>query len=142
MADWRADLCREAYAAFQRLDSEAAVAVYDPDCVWDVGAASAALGQQTYRGHDGLRQLMREVREVFPDWHPVVEELRLRDDGALLVRARVEATSRDSGMPLEIPLLGQVIEFRGRAIHRVTQAEFPPPGWEEAAGLAAGPPSD
>jgi ketosteroid isomerase-like protein len=81
MADWRAELCREAYAAFQRLDSEAAVAVYDADCVWDVGAASAALGQQTYRGHDGLRQLMNQVREVFPDWHPVVEELRLRDDG-------------------------------------------------------------
>jgi hypothetical protein len=139
MGDWRADLCRDAYAAFQRLDFEAAAAVYDRDCVWHVGAASAALGQQTYRGHEGLRQLIAQVREVFPDWHPVIEELRLRDDGALLVRAHVEATSRDSGMPLEMPLLGQVIEFQGRAIHRVTQTGFPPPGWERAAALDAAP---
>jgi hypothetical protein len=136
MGDWRADLCDDAYAAFRRLDFEAAAAVYDRDCVWDVGDASAALGQQTYRGHDGLRQLIDQVGEVFPDWHPVIEELRLRDDGAVLVRAHVEATSRDSGMPLEMPLLGQVIEFRGRLIGGVTQTAFPPPGWEGADELA------
>ena len=106
-----------------------------------MGAASAALGRETYEGHDGLRQLIRDVGDVFPDWHPTIEELRLRDDGALLVVARVDATSRDSGMPLVMPQLAQVIEFRGRVIERITQTEFPPPGWDDAAEVEADGPA-
>ncbi len=135
MGDWRADLCRESYAIFQRLDAEAAVRLHDPDCEWDVGFAGAALGVTTYRGHAGVRKLIGDIGEVFPDWHPMIEELRLREDGALLVRSRVEATARDSQMPLEIPVMGQVIEFRDRLILRVVQTSFPPPGWQEAAEL-------
>jgi hypothetical protein len=135
MGDWRADLCRESYAIFQRLDAEAAVRLHDPDCEWDVGSAGAALGVTTYRGHAGIRKLMADIGEVFPDWHPVIEELRLREDGALLVRSRVEATARDSQMSLEIPVMGQVIEFRDRLILRVLQTSFPPAGWDAATSL-------
>jgi ketosteroid isomerase-like protein len=135
MGDWRADLCRESYAIFQRLDAEAAVCLYHHDCEWDVGFAGAALGMTTYSGHAGVRKLIGDIGEVFPDWHPMIDELRLREDGALLVRSRVEATARDSRMPLEIPVMGQVIEFRDRRILRVSQTNFPPPGWEQAAEL-------
>ena len=105
MADWRAELCRESYAAFQRLDPDAALPLYDPGCQWDVGEAGAALGETRYRGHYGVRKLMDDVGEVFPDWHPVIEEMRARDDGAVLVRARVDATASGSGMPLQMPVL-------------------------------------
>jgi hypothetical protein len=136
MGDWRADLCRDAYSAFQRLDFDSAAELYDRDCAWHVGAASAALGQETYRGHEGLQKLIGDIGDVFPDWNPQIEELRLRDDGALLVRGRAGATSRDSGMALEIPALGQVIEFQGRLILRVSQTGFPPPGWDDAVEVA------
>jgi ketosteroid isomerase-like protein len=135
VSDWRAELCHGSYAAFRRLDPDAAVALYDPDCEWEVGEASAALGETTYSGHGGVRKLMADVGSVFPDWHPVIEELRLRDDGAVLVRGRVEATASGSGMPLEMPVLGQVIEFRDRRIARVAQTGFPPPGWERSAEI-------
>lgn len=135
MADWRAELCRQSYAAFRRLDSDRALALYHPDCEWEVGAAGAALGATTYRGHNGVRKLIDDVREVYPDWHPVIEEMRLREDGALLVRGRVEATASGSGMALEIPVLGQIIEFRDRRILRVVQTGFPPPGWDGAAAV-------
>jgi ketosteroid isomerase-like protein len=137
VSDWRADLCRASYAAFERLDPEAAVELYDPDCEWDTGAASAALGETSYRGHDGVRALMSALRDVFPDWHPIIEELRAREDGAVLVWSRVRGTSRDSGMPIEIPMMGQVIEFRDRKILRVLQTAFPPPGWEKASRIRA-----
>jgi ketosteroid isomerase-like protein len=132
VSDWRSELLRASYAAFDRLDADAAVQLHHPDCEWETGVASAALGEAVYRGHDGVRALMSAVRDVFPDWHPEIAELRAREDGALLVHSRVRATSRDSGMPVEIPAMGQVIEFRDRKIARVTQTSFPPPGWETA----------
>jgi ketosteroid isomerase-like protein len=135
MGDWRAELCYDSYAAFRRRDADAAAALYDPECEWELGAASAALGETAYRGHLGVQALMSDINEVFPDWEPTVEELRLREDGAVLVRARGGGTARDTGIPLEMPVLSQVIEFRDRRILRVTQTEFPPPGWEEATGL-------
>jgi ketosteroid isomerase-like protein len=133
MSDWRVDLCRASYAAFGRLDPDAAVALHDPDCEWETGAASAALGETVYRGHQGVRALISALREVFPDWHPEIQEIRARDDGAVLVHSRVRATSRHGGMEVEFPAMGQVIEFRARKILRVTQTTFPPPGWEAAA---------
>jgi hypothetical protein len=60
MADWRAALCRDCYEAFQRLDADDAVSLYDPDCEWDVGAAGAALGMTTYTGHPGVRDLIAD----------------------------------------------------------------------------------
>jgi len=136
MGDWRSDLCREAYAAFRRVDLEAVERLYAPDCEWDVDLASAALGVTTYRGIDGVRALMQDVREVFPDWDPVIEELRLRGDGALLVHSRAAGTARDSEMALEITAMGQVIEFRDGRIRRVVQSPFPPPGWDQATPLS------
>jgi hypothetical protein len=136
MGDWRGDLCREAYAAVQRVDLGAVERLYDPECEWHVGFASAALGETTYHGLDGVRALMRDVREVFPDWHPQIEELRLRADGALLVHSRAAGTARDSALALEIPAMGQVIEFRERRIVRLLQTQFPPPGWDEAEPLS------
>lgn len=136
MGDWRADLCQRSYAAFRKRDADAAAALYDPECEWLVGAASAALGETSYHGHIGVQALMSDINEVFPDWDPVIEELRLRDDGAALVRARVEGTARDTRIPLEMPQLAQVIEFRDRRILRVTQTGFPPPGWDAAAEIS------
>ena len=135
MGDWRAELCYESYAAFRRRDADAAAALYDPECEWELGEASAAFGESSYRGHLGVQALMSDINEVFPDWKPTIEELRVREDGAVLVRARGGGTARDAGIPLEIPVLSQVIEFRDRRILRVTQTDFPPPGWDDAAGL-------
>ena len=135
MGDWRADLCHQSYAAFRRRDADGVVELYDPECEWLVGTASAALGETAYHGHIGVQTLMTDINEVFPDWHPVIEEIRLRDDGAALIRARVEGTARDTGMSLQMPVLAQVIEFRDRRILRVTQTDFPPPGWDAATDL-------
>jgi ketosteroid isomerase-like protein len=136
VSDWRIELVRASYAAFTRLDEDAAVELHDPECEWETGSSSAALGETSYHGHDGVRALIGALREVFPDWHPEIAELRAREDGVLLVHSRVRGTARGSGMPVEIPAMGQVIEFRDRRILKVIQTEFPPPGWESAERLS------
>ena len=129
MDNWRVDLCQRSYAAFRKRDADAAAALYDPECEWLVGAASAALGETAYHGHIGVQALMSDINEVFPDWDPVIEELRLRDDGAALVRARVEGTARDTRIAAR--------NAAARAGDRVPRSPHPPgdPDRLPAAGM-------
>jgi ketosteroid isomerase-like protein len=135
MTDWRVQLVRDSYAAFHGLDVDALLPLYDPDCEWHTGTASAALGQATYRGHDGLRALVADLREVFPDWHPRILESRLREDGALLAHFNATSSGAMDGAGIDITG-GQIVEFRNRCIVRVVQTDAEPPGWDTAEPAA------
>jgi ketosteroid isomerase-like protein len=53
-----------------------------------------------YRGHAGVRQFLKLILSVFPDWRPTVESVDTFGD-AVLVRARMQGTGAGSGMPIE-----------------------------------------
>ena len=133
MGDWRLDLIRRSYEAFGSGDREGILDLYDPECDWDMGEWSGALGQD-FHGHGGLLRVNDIPKDVFSDWAPVLKEVRLRPDGAVLVRGAGSGTSEHFG-EMVAPDFGQVIHFRARRILRVVQTAFPPEGWEDAEPL-------
>lgn len=133
MSDWRIDLIQRSFEAFSGLDAEAAFPVYDADCVWDLGQdIGTVFGQQVFHGHEGLRQLMDKIGEVFPDWTPTIDELRATESGELLLRGGGTGHSRLTGMGLEMTEYAQIITFKDGKILRIEMADVPPPGWDEA----------
>ncbi len=131
MTDWRVDLLERSYVAFEGLDPDVILPLYAPDCEWILGELGLAFGTTHYEGHDGLRSLIASLREIFPDWSPRIEEIRERDDGALLVTFRAVGTAQRGGVPLDVQA-GQIVEFADGLIARITQTTTAPPGWEEA----------
>ena len=129
------DLVQRSYAAWREHDVAALLRMFTEDCVWELGDMAAATGRERYLGHDGLRELMAEVREIYADWSPRILQARARADGAVLVEFAVDATEPRSGVPLSIASGGQISEFEGERVRRVIQTQFPPPGWDEAEPL-------
>jgi ketosteroid isomerase-like protein len=125
------DLVERSYVAFDGLDSEEILPLYTEDVEWVLGEASLAFGTEAFHGHDGLRALVTALGSIFPDWAPAIEEVREREDGAMLVIFRAGGTAQRGEVELDV-LGGQIIEFRDGLICRVTQTPAPPPGWDEA----------
>ena len=70
--------------AVQRQDIEALLAVVHPDVEWHPAMAGLLGGEQTvYRGHQGVRDWMRDQVEAFPEGH--IEYSDIRDLGERLV---------------------------------------------------------
>lgn len=53
-----------------------------------------------YHGHEGVREWMAAVFEIFPDWTPIPAELR-DFGGKVLVRMEVTATAATSGVRID-----------------------------------------
>jgi hypothetical protein len=112
-------------------DADALVKLYEPDCEWDLGPmAGVGLGP-VYRGHAGLRDLLREFTGAFEGFAPRIIELRLWGE-QLLIRADAVGRSRLMEIETTNAPYGQVAEFRNRRGLRVTHTSDPPPNWDEA----------
>lgn len=121
-----AEVVRRSYAAWDAQDERSLVGLYTRDCEWHVG--SVAFPEQVYRGHDGLRALMRETASVFTD---VRSQFELREsDGRILVRASMEGTSK-TGARASFRF-GQVVSLDHGRIQRVEHTDDPPPSWDTA----------
>jgi ketosteroid isomerase-like protein len=131
VTDWRVDLCRRSYAAWVAADADALVELYDPDCEWDVGPMAAAGLGPVYRGHPGLREMLRELTGAFEGFAPRIIELRVFGEG-LLVRADAIGTSQLMHVETATAPFGQAIKFRTRRILSVSHTYDPPPNWDQA----------
>jgi ketosteroid isomerase-like protein len=130
MSDWRVDMARRSYEAFKANDADTLLEIYRPDAEWEMGQWGAAFGDD-FEGHKGVLAVLALTQDVLSDWDPQIEELRLREDGAVLIRASGSASSERMGAMLDVAF-AQIIEFRDGQIQRVTQSEFPPDGWDGA----------
>jgi len=90
---------RVGYAAFNRGDIEAVLATLDPALEW--WPATDEPITQPYRGHDGYRGLVREIREYVPDLQAEIEEIFAIAD-QVVTCVRFFGRGRDSGIPVEI----------------------------------------
>jgi ketosteroid isomerase-like protein len=54
------ELVRAAWDAWERGDTDAVFAFYDPEIVWDQAGYGATDFANLYHGHDGVRQFFRE----------------------------------------------------------------------------------
>jgi ketosteroid isomerase-like protein len=125
------ELVRRSYAAFRALDADGLVELYTPDCEWELGFVSAALGVDVVRGHEGLRAWISEGIEFLDELAVHIVEVRALDD-QLLVHGTLAAKFKNG---LDVPGLPywQEIGFTDGRIARVKQLEREPAGWQDAA---------
>jgi ketosteroid isomerase-like protein len=71
------EIVRNLYEAVARRDSEAVLALYDPDVEWDFSRSpvGGALERKVYRGHEGLRRWWGEWREAWEAYQDGYDEL-------------------------------------------------------------------
>jgi ketosteroid isomerase-like protein len=130
------ELVRRIFAAACRRDTEAVLALYASDVEWDTsqGSIGQLMGGRPFRGHDGLRQLFRDLHEAYEDIEDRCEELI--DGGEHVVSVvTTRGRGRLSGVEVEQRHQAAVWTIRSGKVARVVWY----PSREEAlaaAGLA------
>ena len=106
--------------AGNRGDVETLLEQLDPEVEWHSALHALLGGEQTvFRGHDGVREMLRDLDEAFGEIH--IEMTEIRDLGDRLVAiGRNRARGRGSGAETETPFAlvtevkdGKTISVRG-----------------------------
>jgi hypothetical protein len=130
-------LAQRSYATFGRLDSEALIPLYHPECEWRMGSMGAAFGTEAFRGHNGLREFVTGISEGTDSFEAVIDGARITSEGILQLFGHNNA--RSSVNHIEVSRsFWQEIEFRDGLILTVVPFDEPPPGWDEATPLDLG----
>jgi ketosteroid isomerase-like protein len=134
MSQENVELVKRAVDAINRGDAEALVAELDPEVEWH-GAILMAMGgtQTVYRGHEGVREWLRDLYETLSEFEAEYPEIRDLGDRAVAI-GRVRARGAASEAQIESPH-GTVTDFKdGKAIRVRTYLD--PNEALEAAGLS------
>src|SRR3954454_6136442 len=77
MSKENVEIVRRVYDAAARRDSEAVLALYDPEIQWDnsAGPCRDLSGRRVYRGYEGLRTFFHEYSETWEKMEEDLEEL-------------------------------------------------------------------
>ena len=120
--------------AYNRRDLDALVAECDPDIEWHPALLVKLGGMDTvYRGHDGMRELFRDIDETLAEIQ--VDFSEIRDLGERVVATGgIRTRGKSSGAVTEAPL-GYIADFREGKVARVRTYLDPQEAFE-AAGLA------
>jgi uncharacterized protein len=134
MSEENVEAFRASLEAYNRRDIEAFLAAFDPTVeIHPLTLAMFGREGTVYRGHEGIRQFLRDVDEVLPGIK--VEPLEFRDLGERVVATgRLHARGRASGAEVESPI-GWLVEFRDGRVIRMTDFLDPNKALE-AAGLS------
>ena len=116
-----------------RGDVEALLEVLDPEVAWHSALHALLGGEATvFRGHDGVREMLRDLYEAFDEFQIEISEIRDLGD-RLVAIGRTRARGETSGADVESPV-GFVTEFKnGKAIS--VRGYLDPKEALEAAGL-------
>jgi|SRR5215208_2398824 len=117
MSQENVEIVRRGYEAFNRWDIEAVVATLDPRIEW--WPATDEPITDPYRGHDGYRALVDEIREYVPDLQVEAKEVFAVGD-RVVGSLRFWGRGRDSGAAVEI-CETQVPRFRDGKIIEVRE---------------------
>ena len=119
MSQENVDSFRRLADANNRRDVEAALAELNTEVEW-YDAAPMLLGGETtvYRGHDGIRDLIREIWEALDETR--IEFAEIRDLGDRIVATgRLRMRGRGSGIEMESPY-GVVADYANGEATRVS----------------------
>jgi ketosteroid isomerase-like protein len=107
---------KRAIEANNRQDVDAVLEELDPDVEWHSGLPALLGGAATVGwGHEGARELARDVYEAFAVFHLEFSEIRELDDRIVAI-GRVRARGRESGTEAESPW-NYVVRFKnGKAV--------------------------
>jgi uncharacterized protein len=106
--------------AGNRGDVETLLEELDPEVEWHSALHALLGGEQTvFRGHDGVREMLRDLNEAFGEIHIEISEIRDLGD-RLVAIGRNRARGKGSGAEVETPLAlvtevknGKTILIRG-----------------------------
>jgi ketosteroid isomerase-like protein len=93
------DLVLRCIDAFQSRDVEVLLELVHDDV--QVKSLMTEAERPVYSGHDGVREWMAAVVEIFPDWNPTPAELRTLGEDAVLIGIDVVATAATSRVPID-----------------------------------------
>ena len=119
MANRSVELTLASYEAFLSGDLDRWVALYHPECEWDISRYEGWDGNTSFCGRDGLRRFHTDWTAAFEDLHVEPERLLELDDGRVLVVARRRARRLPDGDVFE-ERFAQIGEIDGPWIRDVT----------------------
>ena len=85
------DIVRAAFAAFERRDAGALVALCDPECLFEPVTAQIAGDGEPYRGHDGMRRYLTDVARVWQELRPEPTAFEEVGDEVVVATGRIYA---------------------------------------------------
>jgi uncharacterized protein len=114
MSQENVEIVHRAYEALRSEDFDAFVEIHDAECEV-LPRVAAVEGGGPYRGHDGLRAYLRDMRAAFTDWVLKIEETRDFGD-TVIVTVHFHARGKDSGVAVDLPLWQPIMLRDGRAV--------------------------
>jgi ketosteroid isomerase-like protein len=134
MSQENVEVVKRGLDAYNRRDIEALLEELDPEVEWHPALEVLLGGTATvYRGHEGVRELLRDASEALDEIHVEFSNIQGRGDQVVAI-GRIRTRGKASGAETESPL-GYVAELRdGRAIRIRTYLD--PQEALEAAGLS------
>jgi ketosteroid isomerase-like protein len=93
-----AELINSAFDAWNRRDIDALLFLLDPGV--RLRSLMTEPERQYYHGHEGVREWLSAVVEVFPNWNPEIQEIMELDNSAV-VRFHATATGHGSGVTID-----------------------------------------
>ena len=133
MSQENVEVFRRGLDAYNRQDLDALLVELDPDVEWHPALAVLLGGERTvFRGHQGVRESIKEEDEALAELHVEISEIRDLGNSALAIGS-IRARGRESGVQIESPF-GALADFRdGKGIRLRTYLDLKEA--LEAAGL-------
>jgi ketosteroid isomerase-like protein len=133
MSEENVEVFRRAIDAYNHGDVDAFLSGFDPAGEWHTLTQAVFGGESTvYRGHEGIREFVREVDDALADVQ--AECVEIRDLGERIVAVgQLRGRGRSSGAAAETPI-GWVVDFVDGRVIRMTDY-LDPNDALEAAGL-------
>ena len=120
--------------AYNRRDADAVVEDLDAEVEWHPALLVMLGGEATvYRGHEGVRALLREVDETLADIQVEFSDIRDRGEQVVAIGS-IRTRGKKSGATTE-SALGYVADFRNGKVVRI-RTYLDPREALEAAGLS------
>ena len=128
----RVDTVLAGYETFNRGDLDGALDGLHPEIEWHTYIVPGP-GGGTYHGHDGVRHLWSDARNIFGNFRNEPERIIDVPPDRVVAVVRVCGTGKESGIPVEAHI-AHVHTFRDEKVIRVDSFEDPDEALR-AAGL-------
>jgi uncharacterized protein len=116
LKDPKPALALRSYEAFNKGELDEALAVFDPEIVWHTYLVPGP-GGGTYHGHEGVRELWSDARNIFGDFRNEPERLVASGDRVVAL-VRLCGWGKESGAEVEAKI-AHIHTFRGDRVVRV-----------------------
>jgi ketosteroid isomerase-like protein len=120
MSQVNVDLAERVFGAFNRTYTEGKDDLYellDPEVDWE--PITAQLDGTTYRGHDGVRQWMVDMKADWEEFETHWEDFRDLDDDRVLSLGRWHARGRASGVAIDFQKAAWLLHIRDGKVVRL-----------------------